>query len=77
MSPLTITRRYPLPLGFEITFTVGTTDTGEPKFIAEWSPRLPGRFEHRRLTDAYRVARHQFLTDLSEQMGGGVVCVEV
>lgn len=77
MIPPTITRRYPLPLGFEITFTVGTTDTDEPKFIAEWSPRMPGRFDRRRLPDAYRVARHQFLTDLSEQMGGGVVCVEV
>ncbi len=72
-----LTRRYPMPLGFELRFTLGTADTGEAKFLAEWSPRLPGRFEHRKLIDAYRAARHQFLEEVSEAIGGSVLVLEV
>lgn len=77
VSSAVLTRRYPMPLGFEVEFAVGVADTGEPPFIAEWSPRLPGRFNRRRLMDSYRAARYQFLTDLSEQIGAGVVRLEV
>lgn len=77
VSSADLTRRYPMPLGFEVEFAVGVADTGEPPVIAEWEPGLPGRFDRRRLMDSDRTARYQFLTDLSEQIGAGVVCLEV
>lgn len=72
MTPLA--RTYRLPRGFAVTFTV---DTGNAAFLAEWSPRLPTPREQRTLIDAYRAARHRFLVELSEQIGGTVACVEV
>lgn len=77
MSVPTLTRRYPLPLGFEVEFTIGTADTGSPHFVAAWSPRRPNRREFRKLLDAYRAARHRFAAEVSDQLGGSVAIVEL
>jgi hypothetical protein len=43
----------------------------------EWSPRLPTQREAKRLMDAYRLARHQFLAELAQRLGANIACVEV
>ena len=73
----TLTRTYPLPLGFEVEFSIGTDDTGTPHFVAAWAPRRPNRREFRKLLEAYRAARHRFAADVSAELGGSVAIVEV
>lgn len=44
---------------------------------AEWTPRPPTKREWKRVINAYRAARHQFLAAVGEKVGGAVLCVEV
>lgn len=73
----TLARRYDLVRGFAVEFTVGGSDTGGPQFVAEWSPRRPNRREFRRLLNDYRAARHRFAAEVSEQLGGALLIVEL
>lgn len=72
----TLTRTYPLPLGFEVEFTIGTADTGATHFVAAWSPRRPNRREFNKLIEAYRAARHRFAAEVSDQLGGSVAILD-
>lgn len=74
---MTLTRTYRMPLGFEVEFTFGTSDTGAGCFAAEWSPRTPKRLEIRKLIDAYREARSEFVRELAQRTGLRVGVVEV
>lgn len=42
-----------------------------------WCPRMPTARELPRLLDRYRVARHQFLAELANRIGGSMAVVEV
>jgi hypothetical protein len=44
---------------------------------AEWRPRPPTRRELHRVLDRYREARGKFLAEISQRIGGEVLCVEV
>ena len=58
-----------LAVRFTFTFTANCMN-------AEWTPRPPTKNEWKRVLDAYRKARHQFLAAVGEKVGGAVLCVE-
>jgi hypothetical protein len=43
----------------------------------EWSPRMPVGRKGRRLLQAYQAARGRFLRDVCDELGFGVVCVDL
>lgn len=73
-----ITRTYQLPKGYSATFTAVLV-VGKPVgFECNWQPHMPpAKLLKKRLWPEYVKARHDFMTLLSEELGGTVAVVEV
>jgi hypothetical protein len=71
MADSAISRKVNLGGGLSVEFTMSRSGT-----VCEWSPSMPNRLS-RLQWKKYRKARNELVAELSEQLGGGVLVVEV
>lgn len=60
---------YRVGLGYSVRFTYTFIEEGIACIDGEWSPRLPGARDQRRLLERYRQVRNRFVASLAARTG--------